>query len=146
MTLQQVLNSIQLSKNFKAIEFANTKDGFAYELPDYKLIEGLQLVRDLVGSVNVTSGYRTTAFNRSVGGSANSYHLKGLAADIVFNFAPWNQDTLRALFMRAGFKNVGFYYRQGKLAWIHVDVGTCWGNGNGWRMIGTDYCEKVYNV
>lgn len=44
----------------------------------------LQPLRDSVGvPVNVTSGYRSPAVNRAVGGSRTSQHLLGEAADIV---------------------------------------------------------------
>lgn len=44
----------------------------------------LQPLRDAVGvPVNVTSGYRSPAVNRAVGGSRTSQHVLGEAADIV---------------------------------------------------------------
>ncbi len=43
----------------------------------------LEQVRALVGGpVAVSSGYRSAALNRAVGGAANSAHVLGLAADI----------------------------------------------------------------
>lgn len=48
------------------------------------LAMGLERVRMVFGSpVVVTSAYRCTAVNEAVGGAANSYHIRGLAADIV---------------------------------------------------------------
>ena len=32
--------------------------------------------------VNINSGYRTPTWNTKVGGAKNSYHMKGMAADI----------------------------------------------------------------
>jgi uncharacterized protein YcbK (DUF882 family) len=47
------------------------------------LAEVLEKVRALVGKpVHVSSGYRSPAVNRAVGGSAKSAHMLGLAADI----------------------------------------------------------------
>ncbi len=43
----------------------------------------LQPLRDKVGPVQITSGYRCEALNKAVGGAENSAHLYGLAADIV---------------------------------------------------------------
>lgn len=48
------------------------------------LAPGLQRVRELLKRpVVVSSGYRSPAVNRAVGGAANSQHMQGLAADIV---------------------------------------------------------------
>lgn len=43
----------------------------------------LQPLRQVVGPVTVISGYRSPEVNRLVGGSKNSQHTRGLAADIV---------------------------------------------------------------
>ena len=40
------------------------------------------MLRDEVGAIRVTSGYRSPAHNQRVGGVKNSYHVKGMAADI----------------------------------------------------------------
>jgi len=43
----------------------------------------LERVRELVGSpIRVSSGYRSPALNRAVGGAKDSAHMLGLAADI----------------------------------------------------------------
>lgn len=45
---------------------------------------GLETVRMLLGApIIITSGYRSPAVNRAVGGSKSSQHLKGEAADII---------------------------------------------------------------
>jgi uncharacterized protein YcbK (DUF882 family) len=127
MTLKQVLENIKLSENFRAIEFANSLDGFALELRDMKLIESLQTLRYIVGPVAVTSGYRTEKFNKSVGGYINSYHLVGLAADIRFDFTGWTVNSLTKLFQYLEFTNVNFYLRANNtIDRIHVDIGRTW--------------------
>ena len=63
------------------------------------LAQSLQALRVLFGNnaIVVTSGYRSPKVNKRVGGSANSDHLKGLAADfIVPNFGPPDQ-VIRAI-------------------------------------------------
>lgn len=75
-----------ITKNFSKSEF-NSKDGA--QMPDnilvnvVKLACNLQRLRDTIGKpIIINSGYRSEAHNRSVGGSPNSQHLTGKAADI----------------------------------------------------------------
>ena len=50
----------------------------------------------------VTSGYRSPEHNKAVGGVANSYHTKGLAADV----APMDAKDLNKLWQLADSMNV----------------------------------------
>jgi len=43
----------------------------------------LDPLRDALGAIRITSGYRTDALNTAIGGSKTSEHLVGRAADIV---------------------------------------------------------------
>ena len=73
----------QISKNFKVKEFA-CKDGSDIVLVDPLLLWVLQNVRDYFGKpLNISSAYRTPSHNQkpSVGGSADSRHMYGMAAD-----------------------------------------------------------------
>ncbi len=133
---------IKLSKNFTLHEFCNTLDGYAVKLPDISLVEKLQRLRDIVGKVTITSGYRTPAFNEKCGGSKNSYHLKGMAADIRFDFKDWNQKSLLKLLNGLGFSNVGFYYKGKKIDRLHLDIGTPWRNWQKYKNI----AYKVYHI
>lgn len=53
---------------------------------DKTIVKYAEKLRTKLGatSAKVTSGYRTTAYNKKVGGSSNSPHLLGKAMDIVF--------------------------------------------------------------
>ncbi|MBQ4528800.1 MAG: InlB B-repeat-containing protein [Clostridia bacterium] len=74
--------STYLSKNFKVSEFA-CNDGSDTILIDSELVTILQNIRDHFGTaVTITSAYRTASYNAKVGGASNSYHVKGMAADI----------------------------------------------------------------
>ncbi len=46
-------------------------------------VDILQPLRDEVGPIVVTSGYRCLALNRAIGGAERSQHMTGQAADIV---------------------------------------------------------------
>ncbi|MDD1015976.1 D-Ala-D-Ala carboxypeptidase family metallohydrolase [Pseudomonas rubra] len=49
-----------------------------------RLSAGLEDIRRLVGRpILVSSGYRSQALNKAVGGSTSSVHTQGLAADII---------------------------------------------------------------
>lgn len=78
---------MKLSTHFSLGEFAS-KDGSRTPADVQKnlseLAENLQVLRDHFGtSITINSGYRSPAHNEAVGGSKNSQHIKGTAADIV---------------------------------------------------------------
>lgn len=76
-----------MTKDFDLEEF-RSKDGA--DFPEWVLLNirelarNLQVLRDNVQApVTINSGYRSPAHNKAVGGASGSYHLKGMAADIV---------------------------------------------------------------
>lgn len=72
-----------VSPHFKAKEF-QSKDGSEYLLIATELIETLENIRNHFNApVIINSGYRTPSWNSKVNGASNSYHCKGMAADIV---------------------------------------------------------------
>lgn len=77
--------NIRLSANFTLREMQS--HDLANEVKvDSKLVDYLQQIRDHFGkSVRISSGYRTPAHNKAVGGMSNSYHTKGMAADIIIS-------------------------------------------------------------
>ena len=79
------LENGRLSANFTEAEFRCRGTG---RLPvggmNPRLICALQEIRDRYGApVIINSGYRSVEHNRAVGGSANSQHIHGNAADFV---------------------------------------------------------------
>ena len=75
----------KLTENFNLSEF-ECKCGCV--MPEFvkknvtELAENLQVLRDGVGRLDLTNAYRCKEHNADVGGSVNSQHLKGKAADI----------------------------------------------------------------
>lgn len=72
----------KLSEHIKDTEFA-CKDGTREILYSPDLIDVLEAIRNHFDNpIIINSGYRTPAWNAKVGGVSNSYHCKGMAADI----------------------------------------------------------------
>lgn len=106
-----------LSKNFKVKEFA-CKDGSDTIYIDNQLVWYLQKIRDNYGKpVIINSAYRTSSYNKKVGGATNSYHMKGMAADI--RISGVSPKTLASYAKSIGIKGVGTYK-----SFVHVDTRT----------------------
>ena len=86
---------MRLSKNFTLSEI--TKSNTAKRLgidnaPNQEHLKNMQiLIRDLIqpmrdalGPIRISSGYRSPVLNRAIGGSAKSQHCKGQALDLQF--------------------------------------------------------------
>lgn len=73
----------KISSHFRVGEFA-CRDGSDKILVDDALLTVLEEIRMRCGRrpVRVNSGFRTPAYNRLIGGASESYHMKGMAADI----------------------------------------------------------------
>lgn len=77
---------MKITAHFSLSEF-NSKDGAVMPQQVKKnvtaLAQNLQVLRNHLNlPVIITSGYRSPAYNKRVGGVANSQHLLGTAADI----------------------------------------------------------------
>lgn len=111
---------LQLSKNFKVREFA-CKDGTISTPISQELVTMLQRLRDRLGvPINISSAYRTPKYNKAVGGSTNSQHLYGKAADITCSVDPlvvaWVAQDLGFHGVECG---IGSNY-------VHVDMRAGW--------------------
>ena len=101
--------------NFHPSEFAS--DDFSLRL-NVGFMDKLQRIRTRAGfPFWVTSGYRTKAHNRRVGGSKNSQHPKGRAGDIALRRLS-DGPKLERLAIQEGMTGIGRY--PGKL-FIHLD-------------------------
>lgn len=115
-----------ITKNFKVKEFA-CKDGSDEIIIDIELANKLQLLREEVGrAIVITSGYRTEAYNKKVGGAFNSYHIKGMAVDVICN--GYTSIRLAVKAAQMGFKGIGIYKN-----FTHLDIretNYVWEGGN----------------
>ena len=115
---------MQLTSNFSLEEF-ECKCGC--EMPEFvkkniiELAENLQVLRDDVGRLDLTNAYRCKYHNADVGGSINSQHLKGKAADIKSKTLSPNEIAVRTndLMKNESFKlgGIGIYN-----TFTHVDI------------------------
>jgi hypothetical protein len=124
---------MKLSTNFSVAELSKSEAATRQGLdntPSMEVIDSLQALVDNVlqplrnkfGPIIVTSGYRSPAVNKAIGGSATSDHCKGQAADIeVLNM----DNKALAEYIRDNMKFTQLileFYRKGvpDSGWVHV--------------------------
>lgn len=111
--------SKKLSANFTVKEFACRDDSDPVFI-DSNLVALLQAIRDHFGKpVVISSGFRTAAHNRTVGGAAYSQHCYGRAADIRVSGVSVEQLAAYAESLLPGTGGIGRYSAKG---FVHVDV------------------------
>ena len=70
------------TKNFKTSEFA-CHCGCGLNIIDQRVIDMAQAIRDAIGvPIHINSGCRCEIHNKASGGVSDSFHTKGLAADL----------------------------------------------------------------
>lgn len=83
-----------LSKDFKLFEFLTSQTASRrgiVNIPTVDVVvrlerlvdQVIQPARNALGPIRISSGYRCPALNRAVGGSRNSQHMVGEAADLL---------------------------------------------------------------
>lgn len=115
---------MKLTNNFSLSEF---KCKCGCKMPAFvkenvkELAENLQVLRDVVGRIDLTNAYRCKEHNADVGGSTNSQHIKGKAADIKSNtlspseIASITDDLMKSEKFKLG--GIGIYN-----TFTHVDI------------------------
>ena len=125
--------STYLKPNFKVKEFA-CNDGSDTVLISDELVNLLQKIRDHFGvAVMINSGYRTSSYNKKVGGVSNSQHVKGTAADIVVKGVDPLTVAQYAEYLMPNSGGIGVYQ-----TFTHVDVRTNrsrWDNRSGKEVV-----------
>ena len=77
------VDEFTFSATAQAMGIINTPGSIELENLGFLCREVLEPARRVLGEpIHVTSGYRCLALNRAVGGVAQSYHVRGLAADL----------------------------------------------------------------
>jgi uncharacterized protein YcbK (DUF882 family) len=104
-------------KYFKYYEFDSPDVDGSGQMMDAEFLQMLDTSRELHGKpMVINSGFRTEEHNQKVGGTPNSSHLKGLAADIKCSTSADRYDMLDSL-LKAGFNRIGI-----AKTFIHVDI------------------------
>lgn len=116
-------------KNFTPQEMASRGDGSIHI--SIELMDKLTLLRGRVkGPLIVNSAYRDPKHNVAVGGASNSFHVRGMAADI--SMSNHDPEAFTDAVVMAGFGGIG-HYPPGKGNFIHVDVGPKRRWGKPWK-------------
>lgn len=97
--------------------------------PDAKTVERLRALcqnvleplRRRFGVIRITSGYRSEALNKAVGGVANSQHLRGEAADIHVSSMEVGRKMYEFIRLNTQFDQLLFEHStKSGATWIHV--------------------------
>ena len=108
----------QIAKNFKVKEFKSRTCPVVF-LSD-EILTVVQSIRThLDVPINVNSGYRSAEHNNSVGGSKNSAHLIGCAADISSNKVSALQIAKAAQKLYGKTIAIGLHTREN---YVHIDT------------------------
>lgn len=121
------------------------------------LSQTLQKLKDRYGKgITITSGYRSPKVNEQVKGEKNSYHMKGLAADIINSDGIIDSgydlyDTIMSMYSELNIQQIGVYiggpgYKKDtrRIRWIHFGLG---GGSNYFRKYNqlTEVYDKIYS-
>lgn len=111
--------NIQVSKHFKLKEL-QCKDKTDKVLYCPETLEKLEKLRDLTkcSSVTVTSGYRTPAHNKKIGGASTSSHTEGYALDVHFKDSKYTTKQICCMAQDLGIKGIAYISSNA----IHIDM------------------------
>ena len=115
---------MRLTPNFSLDEF-RSKDGSSFPSEIVQsltiLATQLQSLRTELGrSITITSGYRSPSHNLKVGGAKDSFHIRGMAADIQVSGMTPKQvyDAIEKLIKEGKMKEGGLGLYK---SWVHYD-------------------------
>lgn len=117
-----------LSKNFSLSEFTLSETAERHGIPntpDAHILDNLQRLADtleqvrfhLEQPVHITSGYRSAELNKMVGGSTNSAHMYGLAADFICHTLDPTE-----ICRRVAKTNIAFDQMIHEYKWVHFAI------------------------
>jgi hypothetical protein len=118
---------MKLTENFQLAEFTQSDTALRLgikNIPSPTVIgnlkivaDGLEKIRALLGHpITVTSGYRSPTLNRAIGGSTNSAHCLGYAADIKC----WKFGTPEQMLEKIRNSDIDYDQLIAEGNWLHV--------------------------
>lgn len=123
---------MRLTPNFTLNEFTDsqtaTREGIDNTPTDYTVMNlltvayTLEIIRIHLGSsIHISSGYRSLKLNEAVGGSKQSKHMEGLAADFtVEGYTP--REAVQAIRNIVGYNKLILEFASGNGGWVHLDL------------------------
>lgn len=126
------MHDIQLSPNFKLSEFLRSETDSARGIdntPSLEVVSNLQqlcihVLEPLRSHFNtpivVSSGYRSPALNKAVGGSATSQHMTGEAADLRIPSEAIGKEWFKWIMDNCKFHQLIWERNAAGARWIHV--------------------------
>jgi hypothetical protein len=117
-----------IGKYFTLAEMCRTGSGLVNEPATHELISLTRLValcldplREDVGALKVTSGYRSESVNKAVGGAVRSFHRHGLAADLQSDTHTVDELVERIEYLALPFDKLIMEYA-GTKPWLHWQI------------------------
>lgn len=110
--------NIQITENFKLLEFLTKNKKDSYTKINLNIILELQRLRSIFGSgIGINSSYRSLKYNKSIGGASLSEHIEGNALDtypINGSIKEWKNTVIKN--KKTG--GIGIYK-----TFVHIDTG-----------------------
>ena len=117
-----VLSEITRSNTAKRLGIDNGPDKNHLRSIQRLITNLIQPMRDALGPIRISSGYRNPNVNRAIGGSTKSQHCKGEALDLQF----WDNGKIsnKKLYDWVLSSNVEFdqMINEFDFAWIHISL------------------------
>ena len=114
---------MKLSKNFALSEVTHSNTAKRLGISNEPTKEHMDKpLRDAVGPIRISSGYRNPSLNRAIGGSRSSQHCKGEALDIQF----WEMGQMNNKVIYDWILDSGIEFDQMinefDYSWIHISL------------------------
>tara|TARA_R100000951_G_scaffold55094_2_gene46271 strand:- start:3104 stop:3571 length:468 start_codon:yes stop_codon:yes gene_type:complete len=117
-----VLSEITRSNTAKRLDISNEPTKEHLENMQRLISNLIQPMRDELGPIRISSGYRNPSLNRAIGGSRSSQHCKGEALDIQFwQMGEMNNKVLYDWILKSGL-DFDQMINEFDFAWIHISL------------------------
>lgn len=117
-----VLSEITRSNTAKRLGISNEPSKKHLANMQKLITELIQPMRDSIGPIRISSGYRSPQLNRAIGGSSKSQHCKGQALDLQF----WKDGQMCNQEIYKWILNSNLQFDQMinefDFAWIHISL------------------------